>query len=153
MTKVTIIENGSPDQMTRKQRGAHREAYIAAARHWWFRLLPRHFTMAGAIEYGYEPRKPTYIARKMRSKHHRDPLVWSGHSRQTALRGDPRVVATYKGASVKVEIPRFWNYKPGLRNELLAASGRDETALDKIIETVVMRELNKPERRRVRSKR
>ena len=58
-----------------KQKG-----YNAAGIEWHQKFMPEHFTESGGRKYGYKPRSKSYRARKLRVKHHRRPLVWSGLS-------------------------------------------------------------------------
>ena len=68
-----------------------REAWIVAGNYWHSEFRPKHFTKAGAREYGYMPRagesgntRPSflrsYTGRKLKEKGHTKPLVWSGTS-------------------------------------------------------------------------
>jgi len=58
-----------------KQKG-----YNAAGVEWHQKFMPEHFTESGGRKYGYKQRSKSYRARKLRVKHHRRPLVWSGLS-------------------------------------------------------------------------
>lgn len=65
-------------------------AWTEVGEDWHNRLRPKHFTAAGAREYGYGARKgeagnshpkgfwASYTGRKQRQKGHVRPLVWSG---------------------------------------------------------------------------
>ena len=53
-------------------------AHTEVGERWGERMRPKHFTAAGAREYGYEPRKSSYRGRKRKAKGHMRPLVWSG---------------------------------------------------------------------------
>lgn len=62
--------------------------YEQMGKHWMVNIRPKHFTHAGAREYGYEPRsgekksgksfKRSYTGRKLRKKGHTRPLEYSG---------------------------------------------------------------------------
>ena len=52
---------------------------------WWRYFFPRHFTARGAQIYRYEPRSQKYMQRKLRVKHHQDPLRWSDLTRAMAM--------------------------------------------------------------------
>lgn len=53
-------------------------ALIDMGEYWHANFRDKHFTEAGAKEYGYAERKASYKARKMRNTRQRRPLVWSG---------------------------------------------------------------------------
>jgi hypothetical protein len=68
-----------------------REVWITRGELWHAEFRPKHFTKAGAREYGYHPRagEPgntrknfwrSYTGRKQRVMHHTRPLIWSGES-------------------------------------------------------------------------
>lgn len=71
-------------------------------------FMRKHFTIAGAREYGYKPRKGegktgrdfwrAYTGRKKKEKGHQRPLVWSGTSETLAKIRDVR--ATSKRATL-----------------------------------------------------
>lgn len=102
---VVIKESGpTPRLAKRKQATVTREtlAETAANHH---RLMMaggrhKHFTIAGAREYGYSPRKgeglsgkafwKSYTGRKKKEKGHTRPLVWSGASEILAMIRDVR---------------------------------------------------------------
>jgi len=70
------------------------EAWTIVGERWHRELRPKHFTTAGAREYGYSPRKGdtgnagskgfwrSYTGRKQRTFGHTRPLVWSGELEQ-----------------------------------------------------------------------
>lgn len=72
-----------------------RESLRDVGEYWHEHMLPKHFTKAGAREYGYTPRrgepgsgrafKGSYTAHKLKKKGHALPLVYSGETRQRLL--------------------------------------------------------------------
>jgi len=94
------------------------EAWEDVGDFWFDHMLPKHFTKAGAREYGYQPRKgepgnahrkgfwSSYTGRKQKTMHHTDPLVWSGALKRGAL-GSYRVhsTATSKQSKMSVILP------------------------------------------------
>lgn len=79
---------------------------------WHHEFLPKHFTAAGATEYGYTPRqgergsqdlasrgfRRSYTGRKLKYKGHTRPLVYSGEAERLSRIRDVR--ATSKGVRV-----------------------------------------------------
>jgi hypothetical protein len=78
---------------------------------YWHRYFrPKHFTAAGAAEYGYTPRTQKYTRRKLRTFNHANPLVYSGESRELARMKDIR--ATSKGVKIVMPAVRKLNFTP-----------------------------------------
>lgn len=96
-------------------------------------ILPKHFTVRGAKEYGYQRRqwttrgrrfsksqgrsirtgeRPGYEQRKIRFKGHRRPLVWSGEAERMIL-NHAKVTGTASKVSVVVKVPPYMLYKRG----------------------------------------
>lgn len=122
--------------------------YIHLGRLWHRFLLPKHFTHAGATEYGYAPRTRLYTLRKRKKWGHTYPLVWSGATKQAALRTQD-VKATSKGAVVTLRGIKkyFWmsqhrdvnnsakarwgKFQPNMVAEITAGSQRDAAFLSR----------------------
>lgn len=88
---------------------AMRTALRDAGVYWHKRILPKHFTPAAEIEYGYQKRTAKYLKRKQRVKGHQRPLVWSGVlerslSRYAAIRPVARSSAGKAGSSAYVRV-------------------------------------------------
>jgi len=115
----------------------------AMGRFWLRYIRPKHFTAAGAQEYGYakrqtyvpqkrgskrDPFRASYTGRKLREKGHTRPLVWSGDSMRKSAQG--RVVPTFKRVRVVMNVPTL-NFSPvnrsdmNMREELTDVSERD----------------------------
>lgn len=97
-------------------------AFFKVGEFWHKHFRAKHFTHAGAREYGYQKRKGeelprgskkfwrTYTGIKLRKHGHTFPLVFSGTSRTLT---DIMVVKnTSKGASVKLGRARALNFRP-----------------------------------------
>ena len=69
---------------------AVQEACAAGVEFWQDRFSARHFSAAGAHDYGYDPRSKQYTRAKLKAKGHMIPLVWSGASRELAKIKDIR---------------------------------------------------------------
>ena len=113
--------------------------YSTVMGHWHRRLRPKHFTHAGATEYGYIPRRGedgsgsarfrgSYTQRKLRKFGHTYPLVWSGRSRQQS--NTTRITATAKGGKATYNLPTL-NLRPrggriNMRAEFQEISAKEE---------------------------
>lgn len=86
-------------------------AILARAWHWageyWHReILPRHFTHAGAAEYGYKPRHFKYTRYKLKRYGHTYPLVFRGDMKRAVLRTED-VRSDQKGARIVLHGPTY----------------------------------------------
>jgi hypothetical protein len=97
---------------------AMKASYRHIADVWQREMRPKHFTPAGATEYGYKPRTKGYQlfkvskaaknAKGVSSMRTTDPLVFTGHSQRAAM--NPRIVATSKHAQIFINAPNLnWN--------------------------------------------
>lgn len=123
MIQVTVNLSGA-EMLTRKKiNDAMRRAMYSLGVRFKTLLLPKHFTKAGAREYGYKPRKgesgsgrrfeKSYTWRKLRKFSHTLPLVYSGELRKETLFGSQkiRVTSTSKESTVHIGLPLKANYK------------------------------------------
>jgi hypothetical protein len=95
-----------------------KRAYAVMGRYWHQHFLEKHFTKAGAQEYGYAKRAgegevgkafwSSYTGRKQKKWGHTLALVYSGASRSRARQMDVR--ATSKGVNIVLHAPAL-NYK------------------------------------------
>lgn len=128
------------------------EGYHAALLHWHKRIRPKHFTHAGAKEYGYTPRqgenrvrwRGSYTERKLRKWGHTYPLVWSGGSLRKSQ--TTRIRTSGKGGKASYSIPVF-NYKTknnrvDKRDEYQRISPRDEVEMVDVFRRRVEARLN-----------
>lgn len=101
LSAIVIHQSGATPEHTKKAvAGAMASALEDGAIHYHANFMPKHFTIAGAREYGYSPRKGaglsgrdfwrSYEGKKKRQKGHQRPLVWSGASEQLARIRDIR---------------------------------------------------------------
>lgn len=149
--------SGAVPSIARKQlRPILKAAWAATGAFWHREYRPRHFTLAGARKYGYTPRSGeqsglskgqffrSYTGRKLKKKHHRLPLVWSGRSRsRTALRD---VRSTSKGARVVLHANAL-NYrnphsKINMREEVRTISPDEERRLVAELDAEIQRGLD-----------
>ena len=109
-----------------------KDVFVDMIKFWHTRILPKHFTIAGASEYGYEPRTKKYQIRKAKAHGHQNPLVYSGRSMREVLQA-VRITSTSKGGKGGIEVPTYY-WKSGMRGpnkvkELLTTSSEDENTL------------------------
>lgn len=111
MIKITFREQGpTPRGMARHLRRVEKMMWQNLGEFWHKTMRPKHFTHAGAREYGYRPRKGergnphpkgfarSYTGRKLKKFGHTLPMVFTGESR--SLTGIRDVRATSKGTRV-----------------------------------------------------
>jgi hypothetical protein len=117
--EVKITEQGpTPRLMMRQKNQVHRLAAMDLAVFWHDNFARKHFTQAGATEYGYAPRKgqpgnphpkgftKSYTGRKLKTQGHTRPLVYSGDSylRVLASRNNVTATATKGAATAKLRL-------------------------------------------------
>jgi hypothetical protein len=147
-------EGAVPKVAKRTLNKSYKAAFQSAGLHWHRRYSRKHFTAAGAREYGYSPRqgermgrgtkrfRKSYTGRKLRLFGHVLPLVWSGASRLLARIRDAR--STSKGVRVLIHArtlnrPRKGG-KKSMREEMTTISDREERRLKQQIgETLTRR--------------
>ena len=103
---------------------------------YWHRFFrPKHFTQAGATEYGYQRRSPKYERRKLRLYGHSHPLVATGESRELSRMKDVR--ATSKGVRIIMPAIRKLNFTPQggtikMAEEMRTISANEQKQLEKL---------------------
>lgn len=136
-------------------------AWFKAGCFWHSELREKHFTHAGAREYGYLPRAgetgntrkkfwASYTGRKQRIMGHTLPLVWSGESMNLTkirkIRTKAEGFLTYSGCEVILPSPGFNRRNPhshiNMREEVTAISQRDASTVVRGFEGEVNRRLN-----------
>lgn len=134
--QIKIRERGPTPGLLKRGFNKMKEKCFHAALTYWHRdILQKHFTSAGAIEYGYTPRKRqwrgsfkmSYIGRKLREKGHTKPLVFSGESMALTRMRDVR--ATSKRGVCVIRAPGFNRRHPdsqvNMREEITRVSTPD----------------------------
>lgn len=150
MIEVKITEQGpTPRLMMRQKNQVHREAAIELAHYWHDNFARKHFTQAGAAEYGYAPRKGqpgnphpkgfkrSYTGRKLKTQGHTRPLTYTGQSYLLVIASRNNVTATAtKGqatARLRMNAPalnfRHPRSRIDMRAELTTISPREATEL------------------------
>lgn len=123
--------------------------------HWHQNMLPGHFTAMGARKYDYTPRKGqrsgmsqkefwrSYTGQKKRKMGHADPLVWSGRSRDEAMRPDIR--PTSRGVRVVLHAPalnfRHPNSEIDMRDEVTRITPEEVVELTREFDRFIESEL------------
>lgn len=149
--KQTITRKGL-EFSAKEWRGILKEAWAVVGEYWHKQFLPKHFTIAGAHEYGYQKRTKKYERQKARKKGHHRPIVWSGETERQAKRWrDVRISS--KGARVVLRgLPRHiwmagWGKKvrsqgasalranrPNLPQELMTVSDAEARELAEVLD-------------------
>ena len=124
-----------------------RRAFEKAGIYWGQKFLPKHFTKAGAREYGYAPRKgerARFGSRAFRywagpeEVRRREilPLIYTGDAEDTIRTYNVRAVATSKDVYVKVTMPgaRGLNRLPAkMRGDLRRVSTAEWATITEVI--------------------
>ncbi len=113
--------------------------FYKMGRHWHANFAKKHFTHAGAREYGYYKRKGdnltvgskrwkrSYAGQKWRKKGHNLPLVFKGEARRLSRMAN--IVANSKGVKVKLTKLNKLNFRnPKSRINMRAEMTRVSTA-------------------------
>lgn len=115
MISITVRKRGmTPKVAKRRLNDMHRAAMHEQGVYWRDHFRAKHFTQAGATEYGYTPRQGdrgrpgrhgfnrSYQGRKLRTKGHTRPLVFTGESEEATR--NPRIEATAKRGGARVSV-------------------------------------------------
>lgn len=92
-------------------------AWQDAGNFWHANILDKHFSSKSEREYQYQARKKRYQLRKLKTKHHRNPLVWSGRAHEMA-----KAIREVRSKSTEVKIvlhlPKYFYafHKPGTKD-------------------------------------
>jgi hypothetical protein len=135
--------------LPRRRYNALRKLALEAVGHFWhehYRAL--HFTAEGAKKYGYAPRSghgrsgkkfwQSYTGRKLKAKHHRRPLVWSGKSEELSKRRTFAITSKRDLAILRIKIPApALNFKNphsdiDMRKEMETVTADEMAAMSKV---------------------
>lgn len=135
------------DQTLRDWNDLRRAAWDEIGEEWRDAMRPKHFTHAGAKEYGFLPRSGeqsgigakfwrSYTGKKQRKFHHTLPLVWSGELRDLSRVTRIQSHATSSDSGTRVVMPmankanfRNPHSKIDLRDELTRVSDPESAQL------------------------
>ena len=136
-----------------------REAWSQVGHMFHKTFVKKHFTKAGAREYGYTPRKgeefgrktkarrKSYIGKKKQAKDHELPLVWSGDTRTAAKRANIKSFAMRKGSGVRVilRLPNLSRLPKGGRidmiDEMFRISDREKVAVIAFLDNLLLKKI------------
>lgn len=85
------------------------DTYGGIVVHWHRNFRPKHFTEGAYREYHYAPRSRKYTRAKFKKFGHRNPLEWSGDSKQRSQ--SYRLSKSRNGAKVAMQV-RTFNRRP-----------------------------------------
>lgn len=146
--RATITYRRSPEHTLRELRQAVKSGLKRLVEQWHQRALPEHFEPIARRRYGYQRRTQRYQKRKLRVKHHDNPLVWSGTLRDTATRR-AAVTGSSKQARVRIRVPYYVRARsrsgcgPNLEAELTATTRKEVKGMARDLHRYVTRALNK----------
>lgn len=158
MFKITLVPKGVPAGFRKRDYNAAKKIAFGKLGEYWFKhFRPKHFTKAGAREYGYIKRKgedlphgskgfrASYTGRKFKKFGHKQPLVYTGESREASRKG--RVKPTSKGVQIIMRAPRLNRRNPNSQikpsDELTIISSREWKVLEGIFDVWLESELQK----------
>jgi hypothetical protein len=107
---------------------ARPKAMAKLARHWFDKVLPRHFEESAKSRYKYRARAKRYEDRKLRDFGHTKPLVWTGTMQRTLMQSVV-IKATSKRATVAMG-----QTAPNWLKGYIAFKGKRGTGPDKWLE-------------------
>lgn len=103
MMTFVVKETGCTPRLAKKAiNDIARETVREMGAYWHDHFREKHFTQAGAREYGYATRQRGYMIAKARIHHHQNPLEFTGLSHALSKIKDIRATATSKEAKVRV---------------------------------------------------
>lgn len=124
ITFGALIEYTGPvPQVTkREQNNVTREAYHTMGVHFHKENIPVRFTERAFYLLQYAPRSKKYEKKKIKQKGHRNPLVWSGESKQLAKQQNVKATATKKRAQVDITLASRGLNRKNKRSKILMAN-------------------------------
>jgi hypothetical protein len=142
--KYVREKGATPRVLMREQNNIAREVATGVGVYWHENFLEKHFTQAGAAEYGYAPRdgdrlrpnakgfRSSYQGRKLRKYGHTRPLFKTGRSRELLKIPRLRVTSVRGVATLRILLaaPAFnfskSDWKVDMRKDITAVSRREE---------------------------
>lgn len=151
---ITIVEEGFAGISKRAANEIRKQTLAELGEKWHGDYRNKHFTPAGASEYGYKKRKKAYNRIKKRIFGHTNPLEFTGRSREASRHH--RVASTRHDVRVIMPGVRAFNFKNrhsniNMREEFTTVSDRERTKLETFTQRRLVRRLNRvPIRRKKR---
>lgn len=135
-----ITQTGAtPRHLLKEWRAISKKAWFQTGRFWHQTMRPKHFTKAGALEYGYIKRKGegaargsgrfrrSYTGKKLKRFGHDLPLVYTGISRLATSARDIR--ASSRGVRIVMKAPNLTKRHPksqiDMRKEMTTISTKE----------------------------
>lgn len=140
----TLVEDNSPTRLMPSVRNKMlRTEFQRMGEKWHKSFMPDHFKRIAFSKYGYTPRKPGYVKRKLKKSLGNLPLVLTGASRDLAKQ--KKVYATSKGVSVTMPV-RVFNFKLkrstiDMRQEFTTIAPEEITEIEKLAESGLVKQL------------
>ncbi|MFQ5414658.1 MAG: hypothetical protein ACE5E6_09395 [Phycisphaerae bacterium] len=155
--KFRILEKGATPGIMKRELNKLTQKGLEAIGLWWHRAMrPKHFTHAGAREYGYLPRvgergnpgekgfRRSYTGQKLRKFGHTNPLEFTGESKTLARIRDVR--ANSKRVRIVIHANKFNFRNPhskiNMREEMTTVSTREQKQLVRLFDRFLGRLLN-----------
>ena len=145
-TQYTGAVPGSVNLKQRNYNKIKKEAFELVGRRWHKRMVPKHFTPAGAREYHYRRRSSKYEEAKKRRFGHKDPLKFTGEAEEKTKTA--RIVATSKSVHIRLTNARKLNWRNPessirMADEVARVSQSEEKELWDYFDAMVMRRLKR----------
>jgi hypothetical protein len=137
--RAVIIYKGGPRHEARQLKSYVKRANMESVGMWHGRIAKQHFQTGASTRYGYRQRSGSYIARKVRVKGHRLPLVWSGRTRRSVLQSI-RITGTSKSATGKMRA-NVLNFNR-LYDEIVRVTKSEATTMARFHGRVIGQKLN-----------
>lgn len=157
---VYITYVGSAEMKAKKVAGIVSRAFERVILWWHKTVLAGHFKVGAAQKYGYKKRTEKWKARKLREKHIRRPLVYTGAMEAQAKRQIVlKTLKTRAEASGGLRGPRYMymtetdiGFQHNYGRELTATTEQEREIMAKRVDVLATRDLNSmTDRRTVRT--
>lgn len=150
MTCLIQYKGAIPSELAKRELNAIlRAGYHQLGVYWVANFRAKHFTNAGATEYGYTPRKGergsgrawkgSYTARKLKKFGHTRPLEWSGRSKERTRAARVQAYSANKKSRVEIRMnATALNFKAkgstiNMRDEMTRLSKQENTILTRLL--------------------
>jgi len=170
LVKLKMVYTGAvPGLAVREVNTIKRRAFFGGGVQWHKQFRPKHFTRAGASEYGYAPRsgergntprggfRRSYTGRKLKQFGHTRPLEFSGEAKALTRMRDVRATATRKRSRVRVVLHanklnwRNPDSEINMADELRRISAAERTQLIRTIARGTISGLKRVQRRETKT--
>ena len=141
-----ITYKGDPETLARDLRVDVKSALQEIVEKWHDDTLQVHFTDTGRRKYRYRSRTQKYRRRKLKTKGHCNPLVYSGDLKRDATRRF-RVSGTSKSARITMTVPwyatkRFHRFST-YADEMTRVAQDEVDKMAKITQVIIVDKINR----------